>query len=175
MFVLIYCKPRHTCKCQWKRNVQPLQEPSCSSMLQKLNTLIETSNRLNMQLHPAKSKFFSVNTCDKETFITQNIAICHTRYYMYLGSPISNAPMHKQVGEQMSLKQCHARKFGSFLRKNSEAPFAVKRAIWESALISSILYGCETCMTNSLKTVEQLYQHTLKDQSPVSPNSGFRI
>ena len=82
---------------------------------------------------------------------------------MYLGSSISNAPVHKQVGEQMSLKQCHARKFCSFLRKNSEAPFAVKRAIWESALISSILYGCETWMTNSLKTVEQLYQHTLKD------------
>ena len=82
---------------------------------------------------------------------------------MYLGSLISNAPMHKQVGEQMPLKQCHARKFRSFLRKNSEAPFAVKRAVWESALISSILYGCETWMSNSLKTVEQLYQHTLKD------------
>ena len=31
---------------------------SRSSMLQKLNTLIETSNRLNTQLHPDKSKIF---------------------------------------------------------------------------------------------------------------------
>ena len=43
------------------------------------------------------------------------------------------------------------------------APFAVKRAVWESALISSILYSCETWLTDSLKPAEQVYQRTLKD------------
>ena len=56
---------------------------------------------------------------------------------------------------------------GSFVasseKKNSEAPFAVKKAVWESALNASILYSCETWMTSSLKQAEQLYQHTLKD------------
>ena len=43
----------------------------------------------------------------------------------------------------------------------------MKRAVWESALMSSMLYGCETWMSNSLRPVEQLYQHTLKDLAGV--------
>ncbi|KAF0287431.1 Aladin [Amphibalanus amphitrite] len=67
------------------------------------------------------------------------------------------------VSEQMELKQCQVRKFRSFLRKNNEAPFTVKKAVWDSALNASILYSCETWMTGSLKPVDQMYQHTLKD------------
>ena len=82
---------------------------------------------------------------------------------MYLGSPISNAPIHKQVCELVALKHCHARKFCSFLRKNSEAPFIVKKSVWESALISSMLYSCETWMNRSSRSAELLYQDTLTD------------
>ena len=136
---------------------------SRTSLRRKLETLIETCNGLNMQIHPGKSKFFSVNTKDTEPFILQNITIKHTDSYVYLGSPISNAPIQTQIGKQIASKQCHARKFRSFLRKNSEAPFAVKKAVWKSALISSILYSCETWLTDSLKPAEQVYQRTLKD------------
>lgn len=136
---------------------------SRSSMLRKLETLIETCNDLNMQLHPDKSKFMTVHIKDREPLTVQNIAIQHTDSYVYLGSPISNASIHKQVGQHVELKQCHVRKFRSFLGKNSEAPFAVKKAVWDSALNASLLYSCETWMTNSLKPVEQMYQHSLKD------------
>ena len=136
---------------------------SRTSLRRKLETLIEMCNGLNMQIHPGKSKLFSVNTKDTEPFILQNITIKHTDSYVYLGSPISNAPIQTQIGKQIASKQCHARKFRSFLRKNSEAPFAVNKAVWESALISSILYSCETWLTDSLKPAEQVYQRTLKD------------
>ncbi|KAF0310442.1 4-hydroxybenzoate polyprenyltransferase, mitochondrial [Amphibalanus amphitrite] len=105
----------------------------------------------------------TVHTRDTEPLVVHNIAIQHTRSYVYLGSPISNASIHKQVSEQMELKQCQVRKFRSFLRKNNEAPFTVKKAVWDSALNASILYSCETWMTGSLKPVDQMYQHTLKD------------
>ena len=136
---------------------------SRSNMLRKLETLISTCNELNMQLHPDKSKFITVHTRDTEPLVVHNIAIQHTRSYVYLGSPISNASIHKQVSEQMELKQCQVRKFRSFLRKNSEAPFTVKKAVWDSALNASILCSCETWMTGSLKPMDQMYQHTLKD------------
>ncbi|KAF0293374.1 hypothetical protein FJT64_008813 [Amphibalanus amphitrite] len=105
----------------------------------------------------------TVHTRDTEPLVVHNIAIQHTKSYVYLGSPISNASIHKQVSEQMELKQCQVRKFRSFLRKNNEAPFTVKKAVWDSALNASILYSCETWMTDSLKPVDQMYQHTLKD------------
>ena len=136
---------------------------SRSSMLRKLETLIETCNGLNMQLHPEKSKFMTVHAKDREPFVVQNIVIQHADSYVYLGSPILNASINKQVCEHTELKQCQVRKFRSFLRKNSEAPFAVKKAVWDSALNASLLYSCETWMTSSLKPVEQMYQHTLKD------------
>ena len=136
---------------------------SRDGILQKLKVLMETCNSLNMQLHPAKTKFFAVNTRDTELLVVHQMVIQHTRSYVYLGSPILNSTIQKQVSEQIALKQCQARKFRSFLRKNSEAPFAVKKAVWESAMISSVLYSCETWLTSSLKPAEQLYQHTLKD------------
>ena len=93
-----------------------------------------------MQLHPTKSKFFAVNTNDTGPLVAHHITIQHTGSYVYLGSPISNATIHKQVSKQIALKQCHARKFRSFLRKNTETRFAVKKAVWESGERPDVQY-----------------------------------
>ena len=47
--------------------------------------------------------------------------------------------------------------------KNADAPFAVKQTVWNSALMSAILYSSETWLTDDLRSVEQVYNRTLKE------------
>lgn len=49
----------------------------------------------------------------------------------------------------------HIRKFSSFLRKNRDAPFSVKKLAWESGVKSAILYGCERWLCNNLRAAER--------------------
>ena len=59
-------------------------------------------------------------------------------------------------------KASHVMKFTSFLTKNNEAPFSVKKAVWQSALNSAIFYSCETWLTPDVKAAESTYMSTLK-------------
>ena len=51
----------------------------------------------------------------------------------------------------------------SFISKNYDAPFSVKKLVWRSALLSSIMFSCETWLTNNLKPIEKIYNETLKN------------
>ena len=62
----------------------------------------------------------------------------------------------------MDLKHSHLLKFMSFLYKNSDAPFSVKETVWQSALTSSIMYGCETWLSSDLRNAEAPYMSSLK-------------
>ncbi len=44
------------------------------------------------------------------------------------------------------------RKFTSFICKNEDTPYSVKRAVWESALQGAILYSCESWICDYLKS-----------------------
>ena len=77
----------------------------------QLGLLMEASDAIKMKLHPSKSKFLTVNT--------KEITYCDQ--YIYLGSPISNDTIQRQVENHSTSKACHVWKFESFLSKNSEA------------------------------------------------------
>jgi hypothetical protein len=62
----------------------------------------------------------------------------------------------------MNSKMGQVRKFASFLSRHMDAPFAVKAKVWESAMMSSILYSCESWFTNNVSGVAQVYNNTLK-------------
>ena len=59
-------------------------------------------------------------------------------------------------------KICHVLQFVSFLRKNNDIPFAVKRRVCDAALMSSLLYGCESCIGEDMKPMAKLYHWCLK-------------
>ncbi len=117
---------------------------------------METTVALHMSCHPIKSKFMTVNTSDTEPFIINDITILYTDSYVYLGSPTSNAPRQKHVADHMSLKKCHVRKFSSFLQKNSDAPYSIKKLVWNSAMSSAVMYSCESWWVKNLEHA----QHT---------------
>ena len=53
-------------------------------------------------------------------------------------------------------------KFDAFIRKNVDIPFSVKQKVFEAAVLSSILYGCESWLTKNLSTVKTSYMHCVK-------------
>ena len=53
-------------------------------------------------------------------------------------------------------------KFYTFLYKNNDAPYHVKKTVWDSALKSAIFYSSETWLTRNLKCAESVYIATLK-------------
>lgn len=59
-------------------------------------------------------------------------------------------------------KMVHVNKFISFLKKNNDVPFTVKRRIFDAALMSAILYGCESWLNADLKPIVKLYNWALK-------------
>ncbi len=62
-----------------------------------------------------------VNANDREPFILQNVVISYTQEYTFLGSQVSNSKLSKQVSAHVDSKQCHLRKFTSFICKNEDA------------------------------------------------------
>ena len=82
--------------------------------------------------------------------------------YLYLGSIIAMESISEQLKRHFADKQCQILKFYTFLYKNSDAPFQVKKTVWDSALKSSIFYGSETWLARNLKSVESVYMDTLK-------------
>ncbi len=118
------------------------------SMQRKFYLRMEATNQTNMTMYPTKSKYFAVNTGDREPFILGNAVISYRDLFVYLGSP-----MKKQVANHAATKQCHIRKFSSFLAKNFDSPFVVKKVVWESALSTAILYSFETWMVKDITAV----------------------
>ena len=112
--------------------------------------------------HPTKSKFMSTDPNATSPIVLENVKISHTKTYIYLGAVISIIATVDQIKAQMKDKYCQVLKFYAFLNKNNDAPFSVKKQVWDSALASSIFYSSETWLTYDLKCVQSTYRATLK-------------
>ncbi len=113
-----------------------------------------------MGLYPNQSLYTTINVNDHEPFIVGDSIISYTFEYIYVGSPISNATIAHQVKSHIKLKQSHVRIFTSFVSKDVDAPYKVKKVVWESALKGSIFYSCESWMYENLKSASQPYLTT---------------
>ena len=84
-------------------------------------------------------------------------------HYIYLGSPFtSDGSISSAIKVRAQLKLCHALKFISFISKNNDVPFKIKRKLFDAAFVSTVLYGCESWFGGDLKPVMKLYNWCLK-------------
>jgi hypothetical protein len=86
--------------------------------------------------------------------------------------PIQGLFIKQQVTSHMEGKMSNVHKFAAFCAKNTDAPYVVKEKVWSAALNSSILYGCESWLMNSLSPVTQPYMKTLKLLLGVRPQTS---
>ena len=128
----------------------------------KLRLLKTCTDDIGMVIHPTKSKYLSVNGKSTQPILVDGITLSYTESYMYLGTPIVNASVSQQVKQHIDGKTCHVMKFISFLAKNNDAPFLVKKRVWDSAFQAAIFYGSETWLAKDLCHAEKSYIMTLK-------------
>ena len=72
------------------------------------------------------------------------------------GSLVSSIRAHAQS------KVAHVIKFVSFSNENRDIPFIVKRRVFDAALMSAVLYGCESWLDTDLRPITKLYNWGLK-------------
>ena len=116
---------------------------------------------LNMKCHPAKCKLLTVNPRGEANISIDGVTVCHTNSYMYLGTPITNS-LKQDIQEHIDSKKSHEQKFYSFLSKNLDAPFHIKKTVWEACFSTTYLYGCQSWLSNGLKCISKPYMSTLK-------------
>ena len=124
-----------------------------------------------MTIHPVKSRHLATNADDTSPFVVDDVTISHTDSYTYLGTPIMNASINKQVEVHLQQKLSHLFKFSSFCQKNADAPYAVKKMVWHSCMQSAVLYGCETWLTPSLSCPSRPFLRTVKEMLGVRPQT----
>ena len=135
---------------------------SREAVLQKLQLLYDSAKDIDMVIHPTKSQFIAISSEDEAACQVGDVTISHTISYTYLGSTIMDTSITKQVDEDIKSKQCHVLKFQSFVHKNSNAPYKVKKTLLQGAISNCLLYNCESWLTSNLKCVDTIFVNCLK-------------
>lgn len=138
---------------------------SRETMIKKLKIVHRYCDEYGMKINVGKTKFFVINgnVDDKRSICIEGMVIDHCNNYLYLGSQFSSdGSVSTAVKEHAKAKLCHVLKFVSFVRKHSDVPF-VKRRLFDAALMSTILHGCESWLGADLKPVVKLYNWAMKE------------
>ena len=143
-----------------------LLSTSRSGMEKKLNILCKFCEEYGMKINVGKTQFFVINGVpdDVRPICVHGITIDPCNNYIYLGSPFtSNGSTSSAIKEHAKAKLCHVLKFVSFIKKNNDIPFIVKRRVFDAALMSSLLYGCESWIGGDIKPIIKLYNWAMKE------------
>ena len=113
----------------------------------------------------SKTKFICLNGKeeDKQDLIVDNMCVKTCSYYVYLGAIFCDSgKTSMSIKINANIRMCQALKFVSFCKKNNDIPFFIKKKIFHAALMSSILYGCESWLDGNIKPMEILYNMCIK-------------
>ncbi len=130
-----------------------------------LAVLVDFCKEYEMKVNCANTKFFVVNgeAGDEQPLCVGDLVVNHCASYVYLGSPFTfDGSVTTSVKEHATEKLCQVLKFVTFIEKHNTVPFIVKRRVFEAALTSSLLYGCESWFGADTKPVINLYHWAMK-------------
>ena len=116
-------------------------------MLRKLEMLKQFCDNYGIKTNKSKTKFFTIcgNLRDREPLRLGELVVESCNQYIYLGFPYTcDGSAYSAVMVHADTKMAYVNKFISFLKKNNDIPFRVKKRIFDAALMSAILYGSES-------------------------------
>lgn len=137
-----------------------------ANILIKLKLLKEFCENYGMKNNQSKTNSFFL-VCgklgDSEPLRVNELVVDHCDQFIYLRSPFtSDGSPFSAVRAQASIKMAHVNKFASFLKKNNDIPLIVKKRMFDAALLSAIMHGCESWLSADLRPVMKLYHVSLK-------------
>ena len=118
-----------------------------------------------MEINLSKTKFMCVHgeEEDRIPLVVEGLTVQHCLQYIYLGSAFtSDGKPSSAVKAHAVTRIAHVLKFTSFLEKNNDFPFFIKRKVFDACLMSSLVYGCESWLNAGLRPVAKLYHTCLK-------------
>lgn len=154
-----------------------LLSTSRANLLRKVEILDQFCRDYGMTVNNDKTKFFVINgeDGDADTVHVNSLAIEHCCCYSYLGSSFtSDGSVSSAVKAHSAAKLCHVLKYVSFVTKNNDLPFVVKR-VFEAALMSAVMYGCESWVNADYKPVTKLYNWALKQMLGVRKTTSNMV
>ena len=135
-------------------------------MIRKIEILHDFCSSHGMVVNNDKTKFMVVNgnTEDKEMILCHDMRVSYCTSYIYLGSPFTDDGLASTaVKLHANKKMCHVLKFISFVNRNNDVPFYIKRKVFDACVTTSVLYGCESWLSCDLKPIEKLYKWCIKE------------
>ncbi len=128
-----------------------LLSTSREGLLSKIKIGYEFCRSHGLIINNSKTKVMVVNgsSQDKEPMACEDNVINYYDHCIYLGSPVT---------DEVNVKMCHTLKFMSFVLRNDDVVFTVKKKILDAAVPSTLLYGCESCITGGTKPIENQYK-----------------
>ena len=131
----------------------------------KVGVLVDFCEEAGMVINEEKTKFMVINGSpdDLRPIYNRNLAIHNCEKYIYLGATFTqDGKIQSSIKAHCKMKACHALKFKSFVSKNNDFPFWVKRTVMDAALLSSVFYGCEAWLCKQQQDPGQLYTSAIK-------------
>ena len=138
---------------------------SKESLIQKLIILKDYCDEYGMQVNELKTEFMVINGSSKErsTITKDGLVVKHCDSYVYLGVIITESgSMSMALKAHAAEKKKHLNRLHIFLTRNYDAPFFVKRKVFDAAFSTAILYGCESWLGASLEPVERMYMSAVR-------------
>ena len=124
---------------------------------EKVKILTDFCSRSGMAINEGKTQFMVINGDEEdkqpievEDSNGQLLKIQNCNKYTYLGCIFTqDGNLRSAVKAQCDSKIPHTAKFEAFVKKNTDAPYLVKEKVFSAALTSSILYGCESWLSQA--------------------------
>ena len=133
--------------------------------MQKMAKVLEFCNEFSMDIDLEETSFFVINGggADHEPLVFSDLKIPYKSTYCYLGSFFTDdGKMSSAIKMHIKSKTADINKFTIFCDANTSIPFYIKKQVFDSCLISSLLYGCEAWLTINIKVVESVYIRMIK-------------
>ena len=131
----------------------------------KVRILYEFCQRSGMEMNQTKTKFMCIigTPADRVALSLESATTENCDTYWYLGTIFKeDGKCESSVREQIKSKQAQIMKFVSFVIKNKDFPFTIKRKVMEAALLSSILYASESWIGTSIDVANNAYMTVIK-------------
>ena len=118
-----------------------------------------------MRINNSKTELMVINgdEVDKAPIRIGNVVVKSCVKYVYLGCVfVESGKFLSVMEEHVSDKNKHFYKFINFVRNNREAPFSVKKKVFNACLRSTLIYGCESWFSTNFSDLNSLYMSAIK-------------
>ena len=133
--------------------------------IKKVKILMAYCQKSGMRINQDKTKFMVINgnSGSRAPIVIDNEKVDNCESYVYLGAVFTqDAKIESVLAIDCKDKYKHVLKFFTFVAKNCNFPFGVKKNVFQAAILSAILYSCESWLSNSVKAIGRLYMSLVK-------------